>query len=200
MVKLLIDYGANISNSLLNMAVTEMDIGMIKLLIEHGADIYHKNKYGKSLFQIADEIREPEKREQILNLLLNKELQIAQKHKRQIQKTKQGKRMVSGLIETLPRELVPLRGSRYIYPGGSSYLQAGTRSGMVGMYTTGLNLNYPQGYQQFWKTYQGDDEMTRRLRQSQNGAGSSRNGGNDGYSLRSPKKKVKSVKRSIRKR
>jgi hypothetical protein len=211
--ELLLKNGANpnlqnrIGSTISMIAIRDGKENLVKLLIKYGADLSIRDIYGKNVYDIImyeDNGINQEEKKGLFDTLKNYELQIAQKHKRQIQHARQGKHMTSGLIETLPRQQVPLRGGRYIYPGGISYMQAAARSGLD---TTGIRQGYPQGYQQFWRTYQGEDEMMRRLRQqhqqqerrrrqSQGGAGPS---GSGGYSLRSPRKVKKSVKKSVRK-
>jgi ankyrin repeat protein len=115
---------------------------------------------------------------------------LSQKLTQQIQKTKKGKQAALGQLSAIPRTQT-LSGGRYLYPGGSAYLQAGRQFAQIGR-SRGMNVvgveeefDYPQGYQQFWRQYKPQKEQ---------GGGPS---GNGSYKLRSPRRRVKkSVKKS----
>lgn len=196
-IDFLLENGANPELSHPPLLFTVLDDGdnslLVYLLEKKGLNLNVKNNKGITFAQQA-------KRrglEYLIDSVIEHRLQKQRKQKQQIQKTKRGKQAVVGQLSAIPR-IQTLSGGRYLYPGGSSYLQAGKQFAQIGrsrgMNVTGVEeeFKYPQGYQQFWRQYL---YKPPQLTNGQSGNGS--------YNLRSPvkkvKKSVKKYKKSVKK-
>jgi len=185
-IKLLIEYGADVNRAddsgrtILDYVLGWNQPELSIFLLENGAI---PTPY------FMENIKNYPNYKPVLDYLAQKEAQRQMRQRLQIEQIQRAKSRKQGVLEQL--RIIPrtqtLSGGRYLYPGGRTYLQAGKEFQEIGR-SRGMNvqfkqdIEYPRGYQQFWRQYQGEL-----------GDGPSDDGS---YNLRSPRKAKKYIRKS----